>query len=198
MIVTSLKSEFGKVRIIPQNMEKYLSISVGRIKLLDSFQFTPPSLDVLSKTLEGDEFKYLSESCISDSFELVRRKGVYPYDYMYSFERFEETEVPSQGKFFNKLSGDTLGCLIEGGTLINFSDPPPPPPPDLIKTPPPPPPRLLIFNYIVARRAVKKRIRYSKEKDRTDGEADTAVDGGDIGDGDEIDDVPNLFENLFE
>ena len=69
------------MRVISQNMEKYLSISVGRLKFLDSFQFTPQSLDVLSKTLEDDEFKYLSESCIGDSFDLVRRKGVYPYDY---------------------------------------------------------------------------------------------------------------------
>ena len=30
LIVTPLKSEFGKVQVIPQNMEKYLSISIGR------------------------------------------------------------------------------------------------------------------------------------------------------------------------
>ena len=33
------------------------------MKFLDSFQFTPKSLDDLSKTLEDDEFKYLVESC---------------------------------------------------------------------------------------------------------------------------------------
>ena len=99
LIVTSLKSEFGKVRVIPQNIERYLSISVGRLKFLDSFQFTPQSLDVLSKTLEDDEFKYLSEACIVDSFELIRRKGVYPYDYMDSFDQFEETELPPQDAF---------------------------------------------------------------------------------------------------
>ena len=111
LIVKSLKNEFGKIRVIPQNMEKYLSISVGRLKFLDSFQFTPQSLDVLSKTLEDDEFKYLSESCIGDSFELVRRKEVYPYDYMDSFERFEETELPPQSAFFNKLSRDSCSAV---------------------------------------------------------------------------------------
>ena len=75
LIVTSLKSEFGNVQVIPQNMEKYLSISVGRLKFLDSFQFTLQSLDALVKTLADDEFKYLSEACIGDSFELIRRKG---------------------------------------------------------------------------------------------------------------------------
>ena len=36
---------------------------------------------------------------------IIRRKGVYPYDYMDSFDRFEETELPSQNAFFSKLSG---------------------------------------------------------------------------------------------
>ena len=41
LIVQSLKSEFGKVRVIPQNMERYLSLSMGRLQFLDSFQSTP-------------------------------------------------------------------------------------------------------------------------------------------------------------
>ena len=56
-------------------------------------------------TLEDDEFRYLRESCISNYFGLVRRKGVYPYDYMDSFDRFEAIALPSQDSFFSKLSG---------------------------------------------------------------------------------------------
>ena len=52
LIVKALKVEFGKVTVIPQNIERYLSLSVGRLKLIDSYQFTPKSLDELSKTLE--------------------------------------------------------------------------------------------------------------------------------------------------
>ena len=70
-------------------MEKYFSLMVGQLKLIDSFQFTPQSLDKLAKNLEDDEFRYLSESCTSNHFGLIRRKGVYPYDYMDSFDRFE-------------------------------------------------------------------------------------------------------------
>ena len=61
LIVKALKSEFGEVRVIPQNMEKYLSISVDRLKFIDSLQFTSQSLDSLVKTLEVDEFKYVRE-----------------------------------------------------------------------------------------------------------------------------------------
>ena len=41
LIVKALKSEFSKVRVIPQNMEKYLFLIVGCLKFIDSFQFTP-------------------------------------------------------------------------------------------------------------------------------------------------------------
>ena len=34
LIVKASKSEFGKVRVIPQNMEKCLSLTVGQLKLL--------------------------------------------------------------------------------------------------------------------------------------------------------------------
>ena len=107
LIVRALKSEFGKVSVIPQNMGKYLSITVGRLKFIDSFQFTPKSLNVLSKALEDDEFKYLIEAYTTSHFALIRREGVYPYDHMDSFKRLEETELPSQDAFFNKLSGDS-------------------------------------------------------------------------------------------
>ena len=128
-----MKSEFGKVGVIPQNLEKYLSLTVGQLKFLDSFQFTPKSIDVLSKTLEDDEFKYLVESCTTSHSDLVRRNCVYRCDYMDSFERFDETELPTQDAFFNKLSGsscsdidyahasrvwDAFGC----DTIVDYHD----------------------------------------------------------------------------
>ena len=57
------------------------------------------------KTLEDDEFRYLSESCASNHFGVIRRKDIYPYDYMDSVNRFSETELPPQGAFFGKLYG---------------------------------------------------------------------------------------------
>ena len=91
LIVKALKSEFGRVRVVPQNLEKYLSLTVGQLKFLDTFQFTTKSF-FLSKTLEDDEVKYLLESCTTSHFDIVRRKGVSPYDYMDSFERFDESQ----------------------------------------------------------------------------------------------------------
>ena len=107
LIVKTLKSEFGKIRVVLQNLERYLSISVGILQFLDSFQFTPQSLEALVETLGVEEFYNLSGCCVADNFQLVRRKGIYPYDYMDSFARFEKTELPTQSAFFSKLSGDS-------------------------------------------------------------------------------------------
>ena len=35
---------------------------------------------------------------------LLLQKGVYPYEYMDSFDRFQETELPPIGKFYSSLS----------------------------------------------------------------------------------------------
>ena len=108
LIVKAL-SEFREVRVIPQNMEKYLSFTVDRLKFIDSLQFTSQSLDSLVKTLEVDEFKYVREAFpIQHEFDLIKRKVVYPYDYMDSFTRFDESRLPSQDAFFSKLSDSLL------------------------------------------------------------------------------------------
>ena len=53
--------------------------------------------------------KRLYNTCqLSDNdinkFKLLLRKGVYPYEYMDSWKRFNETELPLKGKFFSTLN----------------------------------------------------------------------------------------------
>ena len=62
-------------------------------------------MDNLVNTLEDEEFKYLIDECTTSHFDLVRRKGVYLYDYMDSIEWFYEGELPAQTDFYNKLNG---------------------------------------------------------------------------------------------
>ena len=45
-------------------------------------------------TLGDNEFRYLSELYTSSHFGFICCKVVYPYNYMDSFDRFEETELP--------------------------------------------------------------------------------------------------------
>ena len=54
LIVKALRSEYGKIKVITQNMENYLLLTVGQLRFLDSFQSAPQSLDALAKTLADD------------------------------------------------------------------------------------------------------------------------------------------------
>ncbi len=52
-----------------------------------------------------EKFKHLNtEFPNSETREILTRKGVYPYDYMDDFERFDETELPPQSAFYSLLT----------------------------------------------------------------------------------------------
>ena len=53
-------------------------------------QFMNSSLDKLVKNLSDKDFKYLIEEFGSKNLELLKQKGAYSYEYMNSFERFNE------------------------------------------------------------------------------------------------------------
>ena len=41
-------------------------------------------------------FKYLSEEFSGEFLELVKQKGVYPHEYMDSFNKFSEDKLPDR------------------------------------------------------------------------------------------------------
>ena len=60
------------------------------------------SLEKLVKNLSDNDFKYLTEEFGSKNLELLKQKGAYPYEYMESFKRFGEKQLPDK-KFFLQL-----------------------------------------------------------------------------------------------
>ena len=66
---------------------------------IDSMQFMNSSLDKLLKNLSDKDFKYLLEEFGSENLELLKQKGAYPYEYMNSFERFNEEKLPAKNIF---------------------------------------------------------------------------------------------------
>ena len=56
-------------------------------------QFMTFSLDKLVKNLSDEDFKYLVQEFGSKNLELLKQKGAYPYEYMNSFERFNEKKI---------------------------------------------------------------------------------------------------------
>ena len=68
----------------------------------DSMQFMNSSLYKLVKNFSDKDFKYLIEEFGSKNLQLLKQKCNYPYEYMSSFERFNEEKLPAR-KFFIAL-----------------------------------------------------------------------------------------------
>ena len=105
---------------IPNNMEKYMSFTVGPLKFIDSYQFLGFSLDNLVKYLQPEQLRITREFLTNiynntipsekaeELFNLVKTKGVYPYSYIDSFTRFDEEELPLIEAFYNDLAGEDI------------------------------------------------------------------------------------------
>ena len=92
------------INAIPNNMEKYMAFMLGNhLTFIDSFQFMSSSLDKLVSNLPAEALKYTSERFKKEKLSLMTRKGVYPYDYMDSFDKFNKTELPTKEEFYSIL-----------------------------------------------------------------------------------------------
>ena len=64
-----------KISVIPNGVKKCMSFTISdKISFIDSFQFISPSWDSLVKTLNKDNFKYLSQEFDNNVLDLVKRK----------------------------------------------------------------------------------------------------------------------------
>ena len=120
--------ELGKnsrdLEVIAKNKEDYISFSVDvavdkyvdkegnekekliELRFIDSFKFMSSSLDSLTKNLLSGSGKQLFgfEDYSELQYDLLTRKGIYPYEYMSSWDRFEEMQLPPIEAFYSKLS----------------------------------------------------------------------------------------------
>ena len=77
------------INAISNNMEKYMAFMLGNhLTFIDSFQFMSSSLDKLVSNLPKDDLIYTSKAFKGRRLDLMSQKGVYPYDFMDSFEKF--------------------------------------------------------------------------------------------------------------
>ncbi|KAK3804083.1 hypothetical protein RRG08_057968 [Elysia crispata] len=134
LLMQSISKVEGRVSCIPHNTEKYISFSLGQLRFIDSAQFLLASLDKLVSTNKPETFQ-ITTHYEPDQHKcgLLLRKGVYPYEYLDSWERFEDTTLPPKNAFYSKLSDkhisdddyehaqrvwETFGCK----TLGNYAD----------------------------------------------------------------------------
>ena len=125
LFIKTLGNEFGEIHAIPNNEEKYISFSLKfvwdkyvnekgkerdvkhEIRFIDSLKFMNSSLADLVGNLGKDELRNLKRFFPND-VDLLSRKGVYPYEYMNSFEKFAENELPPKAAFVSQLNGEGI------------------------------------------------------------------------------------------
>ena len=119
-------NENKRIDVIAQNSEKFITFSFGSLQFKDSMAFLSASLDKLVKLNkydivgkdEHDKPIYKKRNDWKDNFrfssanpyirnktdlDLLTEKGVYPYDYMNSFDKFNESQLPNIEDFYSKL-----------------------------------------------------------------------------------------------
>ena len=130
LFIKNLGFSEGNIDCIPNNEEKYISFSkkieVKRytkkvedeegklvekeikvyhtIRFIDSFKFMSTSLEKLVDNLPKDDCINLGLYYSGDKFNLLARKGVYPYEYMDSLEKLKETALPPKEAFYSRLN----------------------------------------------------------------------------------------------
>jgi len=102
-----------KVDAVPKSSEKFLTLTINNdIRFLDSFQFTMASLEKLVETMSLDpnaDFKIVKQEFAKEikeggDFNLLLKKGLYPYARMTAVKDFELTSLPPIEDFYNDLS----------------------------------------------------------------------------------------------
>ena len=118
----------GTPTVIAKSMEKFVCFKIHKLHFKDTLQFLGSSLDKLvsnlaAKTKNGQTLesifpnldKYFQDKWAhihKEGFELLTRKGVYPYEYMDDFSKMEETSLPPKEKFLMISPRSTLVMKI--------------------------------------------------------------------------------------
>lgn len=119
------KYKNDRMSVIPLNKEKYISFSqrfgiindrgqrkTCEMRFLDSFRFLSSSLSSLANSLTLNDYKYTRKELKEpEKLNLVLRKGVFPYSWLDSKEKFSQCELPLKNAFYNDLTGDHITDL---------------------------------------------------------------------------------------
>ena len=120
LIIKEIGTSDVKTSVILNGLEKYVAFTINRnLVFIDSMQFMNSSLDSLVKDLSDNDFKYLSEEFSGEFLQLVKQKGVYPFEYMNSFKKFSENKLPDRCKFFSSLKDVCIKDYLKADNIWN-------------------------------------------------------------------------------
>ena len=123
LFMRELAKHTSHMGVIAKNVEDYISFSIKvevdrytdkngeekskeiELRFIDSFKFMSSSLDSLVNNLARGNHKFWGFEEHSDKQrELLIKKGIYPYEYMNSWDKFNETKLPRKDKFYSNLN----------------------------------------------------------------------------------------------
>ena len=127
LFIRELGAHTSEMGVIAKNKEDYISFSIKvpldsyidkngeeknkliELRFIDSSKFMSSSLDSLTKNLvRGGKKLFGFEDYSELQYGLLTRKGVYPYEYIRSWDRFEETQVPPISAFYSNLNMSSI------------------------------------------------------------------------------------------
>ena len=100
------------ISAIALSAEKFMSVTIGDLRFIDSMQFMASSLENLVENLYDKKdkytnFKYMNKF-YSKHMDLLCRKGYYPYEWMDDIEKMKYEGLPPIDAFDSKLSQKKL------------------------------------------------------------------------------------------
>ncbi|XP_052131662.1 uncharacterized protein LOC113215059, partial [Frankliniella occidentalis] len=94
---------------IPRTKERYVAVTWGNLRILDTFNFLSSPLEKLVADLKKEDLTLLIEMYPDEEKrELLSRKGVYPYSYFQEESTFLEKKLPPKECFKNDLTGEHI------------------------------------------------------------------------------------------
>ena len=128
LFIRELAKHASHMGVIAKNVEDYISFSINvdvdkyvdkngeekskeiELRFIGSFKFMSSSLDSLVKNLAKGGHKFWGfEEYDDKQCELLIRKGIYPYEYMDSWDKFNDSKLPSKDKFYSNLNMAGVG-----------------------------------------------------------------------------------------
>ena len=122
LFIKELGAKSKDIGVIAKNKEDYITFSVNvavnrytdkngderdktiELRFIDSFKFMPSSLGSLTNNLVRGGRKLIGfEDYNKSQYDLLTRKGIYPYEYILSWDIFEETQLPPIEVFYSNL-----------------------------------------------------------------------------------------------
>ena len=127
LFIKELGGHASDMEVIAKNKEDYISFSIKvpvdsyidkngeekdkliELRFRDSFKFMSSSLDSLTKNLVRGGKKLFGFQDYSElQYDLLNRKGAYLYEYVNSWDRFEETQLPPINAFYSNLNMSSI------------------------------------------------------------------------------------------